>query len=109
MLKAYMVYSRTAGSQESAALVFAHTAREARIVGWNSCSWDITDEYIDLAVRLLPDKPWIFSEKISDDPHVIDSPKCCEICGLWGKEPYDDKICVDCAEEMACELEGENG
>jgi len=99
-MKAYMVYSRTAGSQEGAALVFAHTVREARIIGWHSCGWEITDEYIDLAARWLRDSPWLMSQKLGDEPHVIDAPKCCDVCQLWGRRPYTDRICCDCADEI---------
>ena len=102
-MKAYMGYSREAGSQEGAILIFAHNAKEARQIGFPFMTDLFDSDWIDAAVRWLKDSPHIFAEanqvKIeADEPHVIDSPKSCNRCELWGK-PMDERgICEDCRE-----------
>ncbi len=101
-LTAWMVYSRSAGPHQGAALVFAHNKREARIVGWSVCAMDFTDEFTDFAAGQLPQKPWLFDEAdpakmAGNEPHAIFSPKSCRECGMWGHGPIgDDGICPEC-------------
>ena len=102
-LRPYMLYSRQGGSEEQAALAFAHSAREARALAWSGgCSWDITSEYTDLAARLLPDVPWIYGEAEPEKfaqgvPHIIDSPTTCLRCERWGQGKIGaDGLCGYC-------------
>jgi hypothetical protein len=105
MLKPYMVYSRLVGPEEGAALVFAHSARQARNIGYGPCS-DFIDEYIDCESSWLKNRPWLFEEAnkdklAKDEPHVIVSPKCCSSCEHWGQSAIgEDGICEDCREEF---------
>ena len=102
ILNTYMVFSGSLGSEEGAFLVFAHTAREARKVGWYHAADLLTDEYIDLAARRLRDKPWLYNEAnqeklLQGRAHVIEDPTSCRDCLYWGLSPIgDDKLCEDC-------------
>lgn len=110
MLNAYMIYSRCGGSELFAALVFAHTAQEARVVGWHGIGCDLTDEYTDLAANRLRNKPWLFDEALAvkfanDEAHVIDSPKTCRTCEFWGQSPIgDDGLCEGCRQNVVDDL-----
>lgn len=109
MLKPYMFFSRCSGSQEGAALVFAHTAREAKTVGWQYCSGLIVDEFTDCAVRLLRDSEYLFQEanqeKLKlDKAHANDNPRTCSYCQLWGVGPIgSDGMCEGCRGDLAVE------
>jgi len=99
----YMVYSEGAGCEEGAALVFAHTSKEARKVGWNEVGCLFTGEYIDFASTRLRNHDWLFEEanqeKLVDDiPHAIDNPKCCKGCEMWGGDSRigEDGLCDEC-------------
>ena len=102
MLNAYMAFSRNAGSEEGAVLVFAHSVQEARVVGWKLTATELTDEYIDFGAKRIRHSPWLIKEAIQiklliDEPHVIDEPLCCAECGLWGQSPIgEDGFCEDC-------------
>ena len=103
-LKVYMGYDNLGGSSEGAILIFAHTAREAKKVAWNSYSFiqEICDgEYINLRVRLERNANHLFKEanqdKLkADEPHVIESPTTCNGCELWGYELNKEGYCEDC-------------
>jgi hypothetical protein len=105
MLKIYMVYSRGAGSEEGAALVFAHSFQEARKVGWQSFGDLFTDEYIDLTAGLMRNHPWLYDEAdkaklAKDEPHGTIDPKSCNQCERWGQSPIgEDGLCEDCRED----------
>ena len=103
-MRAYMIYSRFAGSEEGAALVFANSAKEAKKVGWQGIGCDLTDEYIDLGVRWLKGDNYLFEQAnqkklAAGIAHVINSPKSCAMCEMWGVSPLDEKgLCEDCQE-----------
>lgn len=98
-MKAYMAYSACAGASEGAVLVFAENIKQAKQFAWASYIFDMCDgEYIDLRVRWLKDEPWIFEQMKKEAPHIIESPKSCERCEIWGLEMVGD-LCVDCYEE----------
>lgn len=99
-MKAYMVFSRNAGSMEAACLVFAHKATEARKLGFYLGWWD---DWTDIATRWIRDNAQIFREadqkKIKQGiAHVIESPETCNCCGFWGNFMNDKNICDDCHE-----------
>jgi len=106
MMKAYMGYSRELGVHEGAVLIFAHSVKEAKRVGWGVMSGMIADEYTDMAVRLIKDDymfrqtyQWSKNKLEHDEPHVVDSPPSCKGCELWGFDLNDDGYCSDCEVE----------
>ena len=106
-LKPYMGYGRIGGSCEGAILIFAHNIKEAKRLGWRVISEWITDEYTDMAVKLLKNGGILFEqapewskEKLRAGlPHIVDDPLSCKECGLWGDELNEDGYCKDCAPE----------
>lgn len=101
MLKPYMIFSRYAGPSEGAGLVFAHTSREARKIGWQTFYGMFFDEFIDLGCRWLKDCSWLMAEKKSDLPHAVDNPKSCKVCECWGQSVIgEDGMCEECREEV---------
>ena len=102
-----MAYSRSLGCSEYAVLVFAHNAKEARVLAWRG-TIDLTDEWTDLAIRRLWNRPWLYQDidgVKADVPHVVDSPTGCKICEQWGNELFDG-ICEQCLDEIE---ENKNG
>jgi hypothetical protein len=90
--------------EEGAILIFAHTAREARNIGWNDCPFET--EFIDFATKRIRNENWLYEEadqnKLANGiPHVIDNPKTCLSCGCWGGCPIDDDcLCEPCRDEF---------
>ena len=105
----YMGFSRCNGSYEGAALIFAHSVREAKKVGWRECGNLFTDEFTDFSVRLLKDSEWLYQEanqeKLRNDiAHTIDNPHSCKRCECWGQsEILDNGLCEDCNAELEME------
>jgi len=105
-LNPYMVFSIGLGSEEGAMLVFAHTVREARAVGWRSDGSLLTDEFIDLGAKLIRNSDWLYKEanqaKLNAGiAHTVWRPRGCERCELWGNsEIGEDGLCDDCREEI---------
>ncbi len=105
MLKCYMGHGGE--PQEGAILIFAHTAREAKVVGWNTPSFIrevCDDEYIYMRVKLQKE-PYLMKEAnpqhlAADKPHAIECPTTCNGCGFWGDELNDGGYCEDCQEEI---------
>ena len=104
MMKAYMVYSISAGSAEGACLVFASTAKEARKLGAKYIyDWFMTD-WVDVGVRWLRDRDLLFGEADQDKlknntPHAIENPETCSVCGFWGVSRIENGLCSDCIAE----------
>ena len=106
MLKPYMGYSRFAGPEEGAMLIFAHTVVEARNIGWQEGGNLFTDEYIDFAAKLLRDVPWLMLEAdqdklVKDLSHSTIDPVLCKECEMWGEQIGDDGLCDECRTEQA--------
>ena len=98
-LRPYVGFSRFSGPNECACLIFAHTAREAKRVGFQAMGDEIADgEFTDFGVRLMRDADHLVNEMTCDFPHVIDSPKTCSVCELWGSELNEDGVCETCEE-----------
>jgi hypothetical protein len=101
-LKPYMIYSRGLGKENGAALVFAKTAKEAKKVGWSGIGSSLTDEYIDLGVRLMKEEDFLFEQADQKKlnfgiAHVIDNPKFCVMCEMWGISQLDENgLCENC-------------
>lgn len=103
----YMGFSRLVGPEEGAVLIFAHTAREAKKVGWPALCYFFTTEFTDAAIWRIPDShDWLWNEanqdKLNNDiPHVIDEPHCCKRCEMWGHaEILENGFCEDCNAEI---------
>jgi len=99
-MKAYMAYSRSVGSLECAFLVFANNAKEAKNLAWNKMPFEVTDDFIDLGIHLIENRPWLFDEMTSREPHIVASPKTCKRCDMWGYELNEDGYCESCEEEI---------
>lgn len=104
-LKPYMAYSHEQGPREAAILVFAHTVSGAKRLAWSEMKWDIVDEYIDVAVRLIRDN-LEFIRRNADQgklltgvPHVIGHPITCHVCNIWSYPVGLDGLCDDCRDE----------
>jgi len=103
-MKAYMIFSQEWGSQEVAVLGFANSVKEMKRVAWPIVKYDITDEYIDLGVRLLPNKEVFFQDgdaiKLENNiPHVVYDPTSCKRCEMWGGLLNEDGLCEGCQED----------
>lgn len=89
-LNPYMV---SEGEPENGAcLVFAHTAKEARRVGWPTVSMWGGGEWIECRATRLWKSDHLFTEAdqaklTADVPHVIESPPACTTCEMWGGKP----------------------
>jgi hypothetical protein len=95
-MKAYMGFEKDYFN-EIAVLIFAHSVKEAKVLGWNNC--DFCDNFINYRVTQIKNQSWIFKEMIKDTPHVIDNPKSCEECMMWGvSEIGADGLCEGCRE-----------
>ena len=100
-----MVYSEDAGSNEGASLVFAKTVREAKVIGWKVLNGFFTDDYLDFRARLIKGSEHLFEEADREklernEPHVIEAPKGCERCEMWGMGKINDEgLCENCADE----------
>lgn len=109
-LKAYIVFDRNAGPQEGASLAFARTSSEARRIGWKTLqSWFGTG-WTEVRSRWLPSSTkWLAEQESVDlegEPRIIDSPRYCERCELWGTGPLDaEGICEHCREDEEIEEE----
>ena len=100
-LKAYQAYDKYLLPQAGACLVFAYTAREAVNLAHPTLNTWHETKYIEVRALWLREKdmPWVYKQAIENTPHVIESPWTCEVCSIWGKEPYDNYICKDCEKE----------
>lgn len=102
-LRAYILYNRQYGPQEYAFLIFHFTGREARNIflpWW--CPLDFV-EFTDIAWRRIWDEENVFplanQEKLANNqPHIVESPECCETCHLWGCGVHEDMTCKHCGE-----------
>jgi hypothetical protein len=98
-LHPYMVHD--GDPSEGAALAFAHTAAEAKrigfpvITGWNGyCRW------IDVRVkRLRKHEAYLLMLACHDTPHCIDDLPTCPTCETWGA-PVINGRCDNCVEPL---------
>jgi hypothetical protein len=112
MLKPYCGFSRAGGPAECAVLILAHSAREARKVGWQGTCCDITDEYIDFAVRLMRDSEHLLKhgnvlDLASDQAHVVWDVPDCKQCECWGDPIGPDGLCPGCRDDNLLEKAAE--
>ena len=82
-LRGYQAHS--GDPQEWAILVFAFSAREARVLAWPTMEGFGVDLYTDVRVRWLRDcepPKWGVTE-----PTVLESPAACNACSYWYDNP----------------------
>ena len=102
ILKAYIIHA--GDQQEGAALVFAHSLQQAKVIGFQQASVCDGCEYIDVRGRKIQRPGWLIENAAKPAmydrglAHVIDHPPTCEVCGMWYDELFDG-ICEDCSEE----------
>ncbi len=104
-MKLYMGYDESAGSSEGACLIVAHTAKEAKIIGYpDVCNWFDT-EWIDMRANLIKENTDYLMAEVDIDnfnkgiPHVVECPTCCPNCGCWGGGEIIDGRCDLCRED----------
>lgn len=97
-LHPYMVHD--GDPSEGAALAFAHTAREAKTLGYPVVSgWNFECAWTDVRVRRLrKHEAYLMSLALKPEPHCIDDLPTCPSCQLWGAPVVDGK-CENCTEE----------
>ncbi len=94
-LRSYMAWA--GDPQDGAALVFAHSAAEAKRLAWPTLQgWMTTDAFTDVRVRWL--RTGCLHLRKQDGPHVVDAPLSCADCGMWWEEPLVDGLCEGCRE-----------
>ena len=98
LLKAYMVFSKSAGSEEAACLIFADNAAFAKQMAFYGDYWDVLN---DIETHQIKGNPQIFREADQEKlktgvSHVIENPISCKKCGFWGGHLDDKDICEDC-------------
>lgn len=108
MLKMYMGFDSEDGSEGGAVLIFAHNAKEARDIGHPYVADFFSTDWIHMRVRWLKHAEHLRAEGVkekldNDIPHVIDSPRICPNCELWGNTPIKLKdgreVCEGCRDE----------
>jgi hypothetical protein len=97
-LKMYMGYDRIAGQESAAVLVFAHNSKEARKLTFEQ--HPDNPAWVDTATWVLDEDPFLRAQQLYDYPHVIESPKVCKHCLLWGLPMHDADTCEECWKEM---------
>jgi hypothetical protein len=99
-MKAYMVFSKSAGPEHAACLVFANNASFAKKFVYHREYWD---NFYDIETHRIDDNPQIFREADQEKlkigyAHVVENPTSCLRCGFWGGYLNDSGICEDCHE-----------
>jgi hypothetical protein len=105
-MRAYMLFDCASCPGEGAVLVFAHSARDAKRLGWRTIKEWTGSEYLVVA-RPLPGKEvWLAAQEgvdLEGEPRMIGSPQCCDRCDLWGTAPLSqlggEVVCETCADE----------
>lgn len=101
-LKFYTAYSRNLGEIHGAALVVAHSAKEAKRLAWKYTAF-FYDEYIDVGIKWIRGDnapPLADQTKLAaGQPHVVDDPIGCETCHIWGAGLTSDNRCGWCGED----------
>jgi hypothetical protein len=109
-LKMYMGYDVTLGNREAACLIFAHDTKEAKKIGFAVVnSWFDTD-WIDMRVKQLRMEEHLYKEANPEKlaagiAHVIESPRICQKCEMWGEEINENGVCESCLELIEDEEE----
>lgn len=82
---------------EGAVLAIAHTAKEARRLGYPEISNFTGAEWIDVkAERLRLHRDYLLSLSLKDEPHCIIDPPTCSHCEMWGAPALPGGGCETC-------------
>jgi hypothetical protein len=106
-MKAYMGWDGEIGSEEGALLIFVHSIKEAKKIGGPIIRGWFDGEFIDTRIKWLKDKPHLFKDNAdpaklkADIAHVVESPRSCIRCELWGLPINEDGICEECESSEA--------
>lgn len=97
--RAYMISGQS--PEDGAALVFHHTGRRARNLSWREVSWleEVAGgSIIGVRVKRLK-SAHLWEERTTTEPEVIESPRTCPSCEMWGSEP----VIITREEDVYCE------
>ena len=98
----YILFDTNVGAEEGACLVVAETGREAKKFGYRTLQDWFDTEFIDIGVNILKDNIETLKKEIDMEkyhkriPQVIDNPKICPTCELWGGGEVVDGHCEFC-------------
>ena len=93
---------------EGCVLVFAHSHKQARVLGWKAIQpWNDEARWTDVRAYWLrePKHSYLRASARSAEPHAIDDPPSCSHCELWGTGEILDGECAECREAAAGALE----
>jgi hypothetical protein len=98
-----MVYDSMAGPECGAGLVFAHSVKEARHVGWKTLSDWHDSAWINIRARRLKETGTLLSQADGSlynagTPHIIESPIACKGCESWFDDYDSNGYCEACHE-----------
>lgn len=116
-LRAYMVWCGDAPVETGAALVFAPTARVAKNIGWNSCSFDA--DFIHTQTQRMPENDRLLDPTATEPYYVTDEAvlrkagwhcetdhmcASCELYDMDGQFPACPECnqCAECGHEETC-------
>ena len=66
-MKAYMGFEKDYFN-EIAVLIFAHSVKEAKVLGWNNC--DFCDNFINYRVTQIKNQSWHTRRRTAKQPHI---------------------------------------
>lgn len=105
-MKLYMGYDHSIGGAEGACLIVANTVKEGKVIGFDTVQDWFDTEWIDFRVCLIKENiDYLIENEVDKDkwkagtPHVIDDPKVCPYCELWGGGEVVDEHCNYCRED----------
>ena len=88
-MKAYMGYSRGAGAEEGACLIFAQNTKAARKLAHRHVGNWFGEGWIDTATRLLTHLPEHLKKLDDGTERAIECPPTCSNCLVWGGHPIE--------------------
>lgn len=99
MLKPYMGYC--GAPEEGAVLIFAESAKQAKVIGFPDVQGWTQCEFTDMRVRLIKEHPdYLMTLRTKDTPHCIDNVPSCPRCEFWGAPLNADRsACAFCEDE----------
>jgi len=99
-LKIYMGYDRKKDRRDI--LIFAHSAKEARRVGWPVMRGFYSTKWVEMGVeRMRVNLEYLYEDadavKLKADvAHANDSPRVCPNCKQWGGGRPEGGTCTFC-------------
>ena len=96
---------------EGAALIFAHSAKQAKPLAFGMLSGWFDLDFTDVRVRRVRENEAYLlalanpEKLVTGTPHVIEDPPSCNLCLQWGSVIDENHHCARCAAE--CDAEGQ--